>query len=85
MVRPTCVWLSYFDGDLRTLSVGILNVLGDQSVTYLTVTQASLGIGIVSHFEVDDMAYKIRSRPDAELFIDNHAFSDALPIGSYVD
>lgn len=40
---------------------------------------------IISCFEVDDAVYKTYSWRDVELFIDNSAFTDALPIGSYVD
>lgn len=39
----------------------------------------------VSHLDVDGVLYRAYSWPDGELFIDNCAFTDALPIGSYVD
>lgn len=39
---------------------------------------------IISCFEVGDAVYKTYSWPDVE-FIDNSVFTDALPIGSYVD
>lgn len=40
---------------------------------------------MLSYVEVDDDVYKIYSWPDVVLFIDNSAFTGALPMGSYVD
>lgn len=40
---------------------------------------------MISYFKVDDVLYRTPSWADVELFIDTSAFTEALPLGSYVD